>query len=103
MCEEKDLEVSTKWYAHVPEKVVEPSDVKILWDFNIQKDHDVEQRRPDVVLDKKANSCHLVDIAVPADSRKRGEPEDLIEGFIVATQEQSPRTNAWSGYCLSYV
>ena len=44
------MKVSTKWYEHVPEKVVETADVKILWDLNIQTDHVGEYRRPDVVV-----------------------------------------------------
>ena len=57
---------------------METADVKILWDFNIQTDHIVEHRLPDVViLDKKANSCHLVDIAVPADNRIDVEKEKI--------------------------
>ena len=36
------------WYDHVPEKVEETDHVKILWDFNIQTDHVIEHRRPDV-------------------------------------------------------
>ena len=54
----------------MPEKVEETDHVKILWDFNIQTDHVIEHRRPDVVvLDKHEKMCHLIDIAVPVDSR----------------------------------
>ena len=38
-------------------------------DFNIQTDHVIEHRRPDVVvLDKHEKMCHLIDIVVPGDS-----------------------------------
>ena len=61
-----------KKYDHVPEKVEETDHVKILWDFNIQKDHVIEQRRPNVVvLDKHEKMCHLIDIAVLGDSTCR--------------------------------
>ena len=76
------MEVSTNWYEHVLEKVVETADVKILWDFNIQTDHVVEHRRPDVVvLDKKANSCHRVDTTVPADSRVDAKEKEKIQKY----------------------
>ena len=68
MYKEKGVEVSSKFLAGV----------KILWDFNIQTDHIIEHRRPDVVvLDDKANSHHLVDIAVPADSRVDAKEEKI--------------------------
>ena len=73
----------------MPEKVEETVYVKILWDFNIQTDHVIEYRRPDVVvLDKHEKMCHLIDIAVPGDSRVEAkENENTIqynEGIYIA-------------------
>ena len=48
------LEVTDKWYEHVPGKVRESEKVKILWDFRTQTDHQLEHNRPDVVeVDKQ--------------------------------------------------
>ncbi len=70
LCKKYGVQVHAKWYDHVPEKVVETDQVKILWDFNIQTDHVIEHRRPDVVvLDKTKKMCHLIDIAVQGDIR----------------------------------
>ena len=44
------LQGGAKSYEHVPEKVRESEDVKILLDFNIQTDRVIEHRRPDVVV-----------------------------------------------------
>ena len=69
-----------KLYDHVPEKVEETDHVKILWDFNIQTDHVIEHRRPDVVvLDKHEKMCHLIDIhvAVPGDRVEVKENEKV--------------------------
>ena len=82
MYKEKGVEVSSKFQAGV----------KILWDFNIQTDHVVEHRRPDVVvLDKKANSCHLVDITVRSFRQQdgyKGEGESpQIPGLGEGTQK----------------
>ena len=61
-----DFECGSKWYEHVPEGVLESADVKILWDFTIQTDHVIQARRPDiVVVDKKAGTCQIIDVAVP--------------------------------------
>ena len=71
-----------KWYKHVPEKVEETDRVKILWDFNIQTDHVVEHRRPDiVVLDKEEKRCQLIDIAVPGDSRVALKEKEKVQKY----------------------
>ena len=63
-------------------KVRESEDVKILWDFNIQTDHVIEHRRPDVVvLDKKEKTCYLVDVAVPGDSRVESKEKEKIHKY----------------------
>ena len=45
--------------------MIENERCKILWDMNIQYDHVIETRRPDivVVVDKKNNKVIIVDIA----------------------------------------
>ena len=75
------FEAGDKWYEHEPESVFENEDYKIFWDFNIQTDHVIEARRPDlVVVDKKERSCKIIDFAVPGDSRIEKE-KDKIEKY----------------------
>ena len=51
---------------------------KLLGDFDIQTDHLISARRPDlIVINKKKRTCKIVDFAVPADhgikeSEKKG-------------------------------
>ena len=67
-----NFEAVHRWYEHEPERFLENEDYKILWDFSIQTDHDVEARRPNLVaVDKKEKSCKIIDFAVPGDSRLR--------------------------------
>ena len=43
---------------------------KPLWDFNIQTDHLIPARRPDlIIINKKKRICKIVDFAVPANDR----------------------------------
>ena len=60
-----------KWYMHNPAPVLENDTHKLLWDFNIQTDHRIHARRPDLVVinNKKKRICKIVDFAVPADPR----------------------------------
>ena len=78
LCKKYGVKVHSKWYDHVPEKVEETDHVKILWDFNIQTEH----RRPDVVvLDKHEKMCHLIDIAVPGDSRIASNENEKVHKY----------------------
>ena len=44
---------TTKWYMHKPETVLKNETPKIHWDFEIQTNHLIPARRPDLVLYNK--------------------------------------------------
>ena len=71
---------TNKWYMHYPAPVLENDTHKLLWDFNIQTDHLILARRPDlIIINKKKKICKIVDFAVPADHRiilKESEKKD---------------------------
>ena len=59
--------------------VLENAMHKLLWDFNIQTDHLIPARRPDLIIINKKKICKIVDFAVPADHRinlKESEKKD---------------------------
>ena len=48
--------------------MLENDKCKILWDFAIQRDKEMEHRRPDVIVsDKEKRECKIIDVAVPGD------------------------------------
>ena len=60
-------------------------------------DHVIEHRRPDVVvLDKHEKTCHLIDIAVPGDSRVEAKENEKVQKYqdlartpqVVASQSE---------------
>ena len=58
LCQKFNIPCKDKWYDHDPEGVIENDQVKVLWDFRIQTDHQIEHNRPDVVvLDRKIMLC----------------------------------------------
>ena len=68
---------------HNPAPVLENDSHKLLWDFNLQTDHLIPTRRPDLIIinkkKKKKRICKIVDFAVPADHRinlKESEKKD---------------------------
>ena len=76
---------------HNPAPVLENDSHKLLWDFNIQTDHLIPARRPDIIIiknNKKKRICKFVDFAVPVDHRinlkeseKRDKYLDLARGL----------------------
>ena len=73
---------SEKWYDHQPDGVVEKARCEILWDMNIQCDHVIKARRPDVVvIDKENNKVIIVDIASPWDHRVYEKEGEMIEKY----------------------
>ena len=50
LCQKFGLVGKVKWYNYKPASVLENDRVKILWDFNIQTDHVIQHRRPDIVV-----------------------------------------------------
>ena len=67
-------------YAQPGASVLENDSHKLLWDFNIQTDHLIPARRPDlIIINKRKRICKIVDFAVPADHRinlKESEKKD---------------------------
>ena len=82
LCQKFGLIGKMKWYNHKPEDVMENDRVKILWDFNIQTDHVIQHRRPDIVIVyKNERRCHIVDVAVPGDKRVEQKEQEKIEKY----------------------
>ena len=82
LCKKHNLERNEKWYGHCLEGVVEDDDVKLIRDINIQCDHVIKARRPDLILvDKKAKSCFIVDVAIPGDCKIHEKETKKIEKY----------------------
>ena len=70
MCKKFKFDHANKWYMHNPAPVLENDTHKLLWDFDIQTDHLISTRRPDlIIISKKKKICKIVDFAFPADHR----------------------------------
>ena len=72
MCKKFKFDHANKWYMHNPAPVLENDTHKRLWDFNIQTDHLISVRRPDLIIinkKQKKKICKIVDFAVPPEHR----------------------------------
>ena len=53
MCKKIKFDHTNKWYIHNPAPVLEKATHKLLWDLNIQVDHLIPARRPDLIIINK--------------------------------------------------
>ena len=53
ICKHYNTAVTSKWYEHKPNTVVEGKDVVILWDMAIHTDKEITANRPDIVIRDK--------------------------------------------------
>ena len=68
LCKKLKFDHTNKWYMPNPESIVENETPKFLWDFDIQTEHLISARRPDlIIINKKKRTCRIVDFGVPAD------------------------------------
>ena len=71
MCKEFKFYHPNKWYMYNPALVLENDRHKLIWDFDIQTDHPISARRPDLIVinKKKKKICKFGYFAVPTDHR----------------------------------
>ena len=80
LSEKYGFERSERWYDHVQDSVLENEDYKMLWDFSVRTDHEIEARRPDLLItDKNEKNCQIIDVAIPEDGRVRAKEDEKVE------------------------
>ena len=52
-CKKFRFDHTNKWYMHNPPPVLENDTHKLLWDFDVQTDHLISARRPDLIIINK--------------------------------------------------
>ena len=70
LCKKLKSDHTNKWYIYNLESVLENEMHELLWDFEIQMDHLIPTRKPNLeIVNKKMRTCQIVNFAVPADHR----------------------------------
>ena len=88
MCRKFQFDHTNKWYMHNPAPVLENDSHKLLWDLNIQTDHLIPARRPDlIIIDKKKSISKIVDFAVPADHRIKLKESEKKDKYLDLARE----------------
>ena len=84
LCKKLKFYDTSKWYKHKSESVLVHKTYKILWGSEIQTDHLIPAKRPDLVIinkKKKKKTCRIVNFAVPTDHmvKKRKNREKYLD------------------------
>ena len=80
--------LSDKWYNHVPKPVLETETSKILWDFKIHTDKQIEADKLGVVLlDKEDRKYFITNIACPFDTRIGNNQKEKVEKYQHPSRE----------------
>ena len=68
VCRHFGVPVESRWYRHLPDRLVETDDITMMRDTTIPTDKKIKANRPDICLtNKKTNTCLLIDISFPTD------------------------------------
>ena len=72
LCKKLKIDHTKKWYMPNPEYILENRIHKVLWDFEVQTDHLISARWPDlVIVNKRKRTCQIVDFTTLADHRMK--------------------------------
>ena len=85
LCKKFKLNQTNKWYMHNPEPVLENETHKLPSNSEIQTDHLISARRPDlIIINKKKRLCIIVKFAVPAKHKvKLKESEKMVNTWAL--------------------
>ena len=91
MCKKLKFDHTNKWNMYNPVTVLENDTHKLLWDFDIQTDHLISARRPDLIIinnkKKKKRICKIVDFAVPADHWIKLKEREKKDNYLDLARE----------------
>ena len=73
---------------HNPAFVLENETHKLLWNFDIQTDHIISARIPDLrIIDNKTRTCKILDFAVRADTKIKLKESEKKDKYLELARE----------------
>ena len=76
---------------------------ELLWDFNIQTDHLIPARRPDlIIINKRKRIFKIVDFAVPADHRINLKESEIKDKYLNLARELKKTVEHENNDCANY-
>jgi len=81
-CQHYEIKTTDNIWLHKPNAVTENNKVKVLWDFEIKTDRQIQARRPElVVIDKQTKEGLIIDVAIPNDTHTVETEREKIEQY----------------------
>ena len=81
---------------HNAASVLENDTYKLLWDFEIQTDHLISDKRAElIIIKKKKRNCKIVDFAVPADHRIKLKECEKKDKYLDLARELEKHYGTW--------
>ena len=60
------------------------------WEFSVRTDHEIESRRPDLlIIDKSEKNCQIIDVAISEDGRVRAKEDQKVEKITKPCERSS--------------
>ena len=88
LCKRLKFDHTSKWYLHYPESAMENEIYKILWDCEMQTDHVILARRPDLeIIREKMTTYRIVDFAVPTEHRVKIKENEKRNKYLDLARE----------------
>ena len=88
LCKKFQFDDMNKWYMHNPTSVLENDTHKLLWDFDIQVDHLILTRQPDlIIINKNKRTYTIVDFAILADHGVKSKESEKKDKYLDLTWE----------------
>ena len=82
LCKKNSIDSKARLYEHSPKGIVESNGIKMLWDWAIQCDKEIDARRPDIVIVNKVHKeVKIIDVAIPGDVRVLEKEIEKIEKY----------------------
>ena len=80
---------------HNAEFVLKNETHKLLWDFEIQTDHLISARQPDLLIVHKKRTNRIVDFAVPVDHKVKLKESEKKVKYIDLARELKKKCETW--------
>ena len=96
LCKKFNFDHTKKWYMHNLESILKNETHKLLWDFDIQPDHLISARRPDLLIvntKKKERTCRIVIFAVPADHKVKLKENKKRDKYLDLARDMKKQWN----------
>ena len=82
LCGKLGYDKDETYYNHGPQPVYASTHNKLLWDFKIPTDNEIEHNKPEIVLlDKIEWKCQIIDVACPSDTRVKDKGKGKFENY----------------------